>query len=629
MLCLAQWPWINVVNHEVGDFAANSLLIENAKAFHLMLGAFSRVGFYHPGPALLYVLALGEWLFFDVLGVVKSPFSGQLIAIAFYTAFWIVALFRILARMSESSYAAGVAVSAFLLATSVAEHSFFMGPWLPNLYYFPFAVALMAGTRLATGRVDSIRLLAISSGFVINGHVSFISTLAIIFIGILIFNGWAYWKGDGEHCIFRRPFWKLHGREVVFATLILLLFFVPLLIDTVIHFPGQVAKYLSFGSGRVPNDFAAIVRYIGVYWGGPSALTIPILAFVLLLFLSTRPQPNRDWQAMLAILLTATLAMAFYVRYGVDMLNEVYIGYFYYAVPALLAALLALVVVKLNQPANRALCLIVIVGGLAGVFVLNKQPTNYSYQYNQPAVVEMYDALKAVRKEGRIVLDVPPSAAWGAMWVGTQLYADRQHEDFFCVNRNWHVSFSEHGRCTPQEAISNQRFIVREPPARLDGMTPAFENTGFHFYAFNPPNAATLGRATVAEQTALFQDYFLVSGWSGETPYVWSVGKEAQIILNFPRNFVGTVTFDFGAYIPRAGSTLDVAIEVSNKTVATAIFSNEKVRQRVDVHVDNRDKERVLFTVKIRNPSSPKDNGSSPDTRLLGVSLFGFQVTPD
>src|ERR1700683_314667 len=64
---------------EAGDYAANSLLVQQAKHFRLLTGHYSRWHFMHPGPAFLYLFALGEFLFYDVLHIVPAPYNGQLL----------------------------------------------------------------------------------------------------------------------------------------------------------------------------------------------------------------------------------------------------------------------------------------------------------------------------------------------------------------------------------------------------------------------------------------------------------------------------------------------------------------------------------------------------------------------
>ena len=60
-----------------GDFAANAFLIDRALHWRLLVGNYSRVGFHRPGPALLYVQAWSQWLFYNVLGVVPTPYNAR------------------------------------------------------------------------------------------------------------------------------------------------------------------------------------------------------------------------------------------------------------------------------------------------------------------------------------------------------------------------------------------------------------------------------------------------------------------------------------------------------------------------------------------------------------------------
>jgi hypothetical protein len=124
VLVASNWTGVNTVNFELSDFAANSLLIQDAKSLTLLKGNYSRVGFNHPGPAILYVLAAGEVVFYDWLHIVKSPFSGQLIAVALYAAFWIVLIWRMLVAMTHHLAASFLTVSVFLLYAVLCDHNF-------------------------------------------------------------------------------------------------------------------------------------------------------------------------------------------------------------------------------------------------------------------------------------------------------------------------------------------------------------------------------------------------------------------------------------------------------------------------------------------------------------------------
>src|SRR4051812_33543654 len=65
----------------LGDNASNDMLVQEAKRLALLHGNYSRVGFYHPGPYLFYVMAAGEILFHDLLGIAKSTEAAHLLAV--------------------------------------------------------------------------------------------------------------------------------------------------------------------------------------------------------------------------------------------------------------------------------------------------------------------------------------------------------------------------------------------------------------------------------------------------------------------------------------------------------------------------------------------------------------------
>src|ERR1700684_1020412 len=67
--------------HESADMGANSILIEQARRFTLLVGNYSREGFNHPGPAFLYVQSWGESSFWGALHVVPPAWHGQLIGL--------------------------------------------------------------------------------------------------------------------------------------------------------------------------------------------------------------------------------------------------------------------------------------------------------------------------------------------------------------------------------------------------------------------------------------------------------------------------------------------------------------------------------------------------------------------
>ena len=63
LLCVRNRFLFTTRLYEQADMGANSILIEQARHFTLLVGNYSRDHFHHPGPAYLYVQAAGESVF--------------------------------------------------------------------------------------------------------------------------------------------------------------------------------------------------------------------------------------------------------------------------------------------------------------------------------------------------------------------------------------------------------------------------------------------------------------------------------------------------------------------------------------------------------------------------------------
>ncbi|RAI43645.1 hypothetical protein CH341_13270 [Rhodoplanes roseus] len=463
-------PLVAGAGVETGDFAANTLLILDAKSFGLLTGNYSRVGFNHPGPAILYVLAAGEAVIHDRLGLVSSPFAGQLVAVSLYATIWIVLIFRVLCRAFEDTAPAALATAVFTLCIAMLDGQTLNGPWFPHLYVCPFAAFVVAISRLVHGRTDSLGTLAVSAGFLVNGHASFGVVMLVMGLTVLAANTVLETdRGSGTRIASRR-FWGANLTRLAVAGALLFVFFIPLLILTVRAFPGPVMDYLNFGAHRKSNGILASLRFIWFFWGGPVPFVVgAVIALPALVLLGRRSDLDgftRGANGLIAAFVAAFLAMLTYARHGVDMIELQYIGYFYYAVPALAAGLAAACLLKLVRSRLRAaVALVAWVFCLAGVHRAMAQPGDYVVEYNAPGVVDIYRAVKPLAAAGRIVLDLDGSNDWGYVWghvVGVQAYAKRRHEDLFCIDRSWHILFTRKALCTAAELAGHPRYTVRK-----------------------------------------------------------------------------------------------------------------------------------------------------------------------
>lgn len=652
VLSAAGWHMIRSAGFEAGDFAANSLLIQDAKRLHLIYGNYSRVGFNHPGPAILYVLAFGELLFHDWLHLVPSAVGGQIWAGLLYNAAWMTLVFALVRRIAGQAQAL-LFVAVFVLVALCIDSAIVNGMWFPHLYFFPYAAMLVAIAPLAHGRADTLKALAVGSGFLVNGHASFMPMLAIMLVVMLAAN-LLLSRRDASRRILSARWMKAHGRSLLVAVGILFVFLVPLLIATIRHYPGPLHDYVEFGRLNKGNPWIDAVHFVLQFWGvGKWHVAGFSLALVLaLLLLKPRAQaqgqtevqteapmtlPPHDFvrgaRGLGIAFIASTLALLYYAKAGVDDLGQVYVAYFYYSVPALGAALLALFVCRALPAGARARA-----AGLAALIVLAacwpwliQEPT-YTYNYSQPGVAELYEKLHALPGSGRIVLDLEQdSRTWGTIWGGTlglQAYAARQHVDLVCVNAHWHISNTHRGQCRPEEVAANRRYEMHQadPPDLARG-EPDIEAQGVALYREGVPHRP-LAYLTVKEHPDYFKQV-LGAGWSAlEGDFVWSDGPVARIDLPADPARARRLTLDLGAFLPALELRQHAQAWVDGRLAGQLEWRYNEARRRFSIDLGPDPGAAHHIELRIAHPIRPKDYGVGEDTRQIGLALYGIKKDP-
>jgi hypothetical protein len=86
LLCVRNRFLFTTRLYEQGDGGANSILIEQARHFTLLVGNYSRERFSHPGPAYMYVQAIGEYLFRNALHLVPTAWNAHMLSVFAWTA---------------------------------------------------------------------------------------------------------------------------------------------------------------------------------------------------------------------------------------------------------------------------------------------------------------------------------------------------------------------------------------------------------------------------------------------------------------------------------------------------------------------------------------------------------------
>ena len=327
----------SVPYYPYGDSAVNSLLVVRAEHLRQFVGNYSRVGFHHPGPALIYMLAAGEVLFKDILHVVPSPWNGQLLGVSLYVSFFISLTTATIYRMVRSTVAASIAFGLSILFA--ARQGLFANDWFPVLYVSAFLLFVVAAAGIASGRTADLPGYVLASATLVQGHVAF-----ILFVGVTtaaVGGSWL-WLHRGS---FKSEL-NRHRLSVAVAGGLLFVFLLPMVVEIAVHFPGQWSAYWTYlrHTPAPHRSLSFVLRYEWHYW---TALHLPsILYGVAVVAGSVLTLTERDhvlkrlFMSVYGVLILESALTFYYLLRGVDILTPAstfsYVGYFYKTVPLVL-----------------------------------------------------------------------------------------------------------------------------------------------------------------------------------------------------------------------------------------------------------------------------------------------------
>jgi hypothetical protein len=317
--------------HEDGDSAANSILIQQATRFRLLVGNYSRLGFHHPGPALLYVSAIGQTVFYRFLGVAASPYGGQILATFAMNAALLALVVFIFYRRTGSLSAAAVVFG--VIAVFVSYHESVDSAWLSQQYFMPFLLFMVAGASVAGADLADLPFFVLAGSLLVHGEVSFIEF--VLGGTIVVAAVWGFRRRGGL-----RGALAAEQARVKVSAVVLALFLVPLVLNVVLHFPGQWGKYGGYilhHSGHHP--IGPSLRFVLSFWAHSPLAGLLIAVFGLVGGAVAWREPDRERRRFLVSLFAMGLFMSVlflvYANRGVDDLSQGYLGIFYMTVPLL------------------------------------------------------------------------------------------------------------------------------------------------------------------------------------------------------------------------------------------------------------------------------------------------------
>jgi hypothetical protein len=298
---------------ETTDFAANSLLVQQARHFTLLTGHYSRWRFHHPGPAFLYLFALGEFLFHDVLHIVPAPYNAQVLIMIVFNGVLLGAALYIFRRNAELSVPlallATLVVSVIVNVTSYPRSypPMLISNWMPDVMVFPFLLFAVSAASVLAGQTRGLPWMAFSGMLLIHAHI-----VQFLFVGVIGGAAVAYILVRARREAGLGSFVSERRRYFAMSAAIVVLFALPVLLETALHQPNNLQAVLAYShrfgternSLRIALDYSACFL---LFIGAPET-AVPKGLFGLVVMGLSRTYVVAYWVALALLFILAVAA---------------------------------------------------------------------------------------------------------------------------------------------------------------------------------------------------------------------------------------------------------------------------------------------------------------------------------
>ena len=476
--------------YEDADMGANSILMEQARRFTLLVGHYSRYKFNHPGPAFLYVQSWGESLFWSSLHIVPTAWNGQLIAVYALNALFaalVVAVGYGWTRSVRGAAGAGAVVLGF----AALHPAMFSSDWIPYSLipaYFAFLVAIASVTA---GRGQDAWIAALTGWFLIHGYASFLFFVPLLCLAALLALAWPR-RGHLRSWVR----WLTRQRRIWVPVLVIsAVFALPILLELALHWPGNFGKYLSHSSSSgTPRPSAAQVTDYTLWFWWPHAdawlvaLVLCALAGLLTWRLPAGPV-RRFCGSLIAFDALSALLFVVYAVAGVgDLSQQYFAGYFYWSAPVILLLVIVLAALETLQAVLKAArgappwlgaAAAVTAAIVASVAFAVAPQTRTSTDHTDPndlatgadtdPALAAGVARVAALSHARPIVIRFPHEAWPEV-TGFLVQAERTGVTACVANSSWEFMMTSQFICTPAELKDGANFGFYVPGTVPHGM---------------------------------------------------------------------------------------------------------------------------------------------------------------
>ncbi len=465
LLCVRNRFLFTTRLYEQGDAGANSILIEQAKHFTLLVGNYSREHFNHPGPAYMYVQAFGEYLFQDALRLVPTAWNAHMLAVYALDCAFVALAVGVVYGWTRSLRGAAACFAVFT-GFAIAYPPIVNSDWMPYMYVLAYTVFVLAAGSVAAGRAQDAWIFALTGWFLIHGHACFLFFVPVLTLAVL---GAVLWPR--RHAL-RAPaseFFREQRRAWVPVAVISAVFAFPILLNLVLHWPGDFGKYISYGSSGRAGDHSLrrVAEYaLWFWWPHRQAWIAPVLGYALALaatcWLSRGPL-RTFLLALLGVNLVSSLALLIYAAAGIDNLSEYYIGYFYWSAPLVTVLVIVLAVLEAVPRSGAAPATgVALLAAAAALAVLAVIPGTRSSTNDIDESLPQVVATLAARAPGKTIVLYIDGPAW-VETTGFLVQAERSGVKA-CLDDPWYTFLmTKQFICTPAQTAAGQAYWFYTP----------------------------------------------------------------------------------------------------------------------------------------------------------------------
>ena len=471
VLCVRNRFLFSTRLYEQGDAGANSILIAQAKHFTLLVGNYSREGFNHPGPAYMYVQAVGEYLFQNALHVVPTAWNAHMLSVFALDCAFVALAVGVVYGWTRSLRGAAACFAVFA-GFIIAYPPILNSDWMPYMYVLAYMAFIVSAGSVAARRGQDAWIFALTGWFLIHGHACFLLFVPAVTVAVLAAVLWPSRHALREQT--GRFFREQRGTWIPVAV-ISAVFLLPIVVNLVLHWPGDFGKYISYGgSGRAGGHGARQVAEYALWfwWPHHHAWLAPLLGYPLalaaVLWLARRPLRG-FLLALLGVNVVSSLAFLLYATVGIDNLTQYYIGYFYWSAPLVTVLVIVLAIVEGLGPrlaprtgprVGAAVAVLAAVAVFAWLAVIPGARTNSTNDIDEslPRVV----ATLAARAPGQMIVLHIDHPAW-VETTGFLVQAERTGVGA-CLDDPWYTFLmTRQFICTPAQAASGQAYWIYTP----------------------------------------------------------------------------------------------------------------------------------------------------------------------